>query len=384
MNVLKCIEPESEIILKCEDIKQEDVQDREKSLLTDVKEELLTEFEIKTEYFSDSNDENFADCAYEQETIATCPAEDILDVEFNQTISKRKLSDVEETEALKALLSDHNYFYTKRNNLDVTKTMSSFHHNTEINDNAVVFPTEGDSQQPPPPQLSSQDNHLCHFANCGKTFNKVCNLVAHLSNHISNGAGSYQCPEPGCGAKFGKPENLKRHSRAHNTTSGFTCQVRDKRFPLKNKNQREKKRRRELAMDMDMLRKLLPMTKKVEKVTTVTELEAARDYCFFLQLEVDKLETEFKKQEERNLMLHRRLWDYKNGRPDNLKRHSWAHNTYSRFILCQVCDKRFNRADFKVHIAKCSHANATSIEESIGGMDTGELKGKRVTGNYIE
>ena len=60
-------------------------------------------------------------------------------------------------------------------------------------------------------------------------------------------------------------------------------------------------------MDMDMLRKLLPITKKVEKVTTVTELEAARDYCFFLQLEVDKLKTEFKKQEERNFMLHRRL-----------------------------------------------------------------------------
>jgi len=279
----------------------------DESLLTDVKEELLTEFEIKTECFSYGNDENFADCAYEQETIATCPAEDILDVEFNQTISKRKLSDVEATEALKALLSDHNYFYTKRNNLDVTKTMSSFHHNTEINDNAVVFPTEEDSQQPHRPQLSSQDNHLCHFANCGKTFNKVSNLVAHLSNHISNGAGSYQCPELGCGAKFGQPENLKRHSRAHNTTSGFTCQVRDKRFPLKNKNQREKKRRGELAMDMDMLRKLLPMTKKVEKVTTVTELEAARDYCFFLQLKVDNLETEFKKQEERNFMLHRRL-----------------------------------------------------------------------------
>ena len=176
-------------------------------------------------------------------------------------------------------MSDHNYLNTKRNNLDVTKsleleTVPSFHLNTEINDNVVVFPTERDSQQPPPPQLSSQDNHLCHFANCGKTFNKVCNLVAHLSNHISNGAGSYQCPEPGCGSKF--------------------------------------------------------------------------------------------------------------VRPDELKRHSWAHNTTSRFA-CQVCGRRYNRADhFKVHIAKCSQTNAVSPEECIGGMDTEELEGKRVAGNYID
>jgi len=304
MFALKCIEPESEIILKCEDIKQEeDVQDIDESLLIDVKEELLTEFEIKTEYFNDSNEENFADCAFEQETISIHPAEDILDVEFNQTISKRKLSDVEleETEALKALLSDHNYFNNKRNNLDVTKTLdsetvSSLHHDTEINENAVVFPTEEDSQQPH--LLISQvqvkrrrifgtyhnwlcqcpncqvvpgfDKHLCHIANCGKIFNKVCHLEAHIRNHIEE-ARPYQCPEPGCGANY------------------------------------------------------------------------------------DRL--------------------------DSLKRHTWAHNTTSRFT-CQVCDKRYHRADsFRKHIVKCSQTNAVSTEECIGRMDSGELESKRVTGH---
>jgi len=275
MFALKCIEPESEIILKCEDIKQEeDVQDREKSLLADVKEELLTEFEIKTEYSNDSIDENFADCAYEQETIAIHPAEDILDVEFDQTISKRKQK--EETNALKALLAEHNYFNNKRINLDVTKTLDSetvpsFHHNTQItNDSAVVFPTEGDSQQPPPPWriISSQAWRrarplgTCKY--CGKTFSKICYLEDHLRNHI--GARLYQCPEPGCGVKFGSLVGLGRHT--------------------------------------------------------------------------------------------------------------WSHNTTSRF-KCQVCDKRFNRADcFKVHIAKCSLTNAVSTAECIGGMDTGEVEGK--------
>ena len=61
-----------------------------------------------------------------------------------------------------------------------------------------------------------------------------------------------------------------------------------KEDPLKDKkNQQERERRGELAMYRDELRKLLPQTKKAEKVATVTVLEAAKDYCVFLQQEVD-------------------------------------------------------------------------------------------------
>eukprot|EP00092_Neocalanus_flemingeri_P022984 GFUD01024916.1.p1 GENE.GFUD01024916.1~~GFUD01024916.1.p1 ORF type:complete len:216 (+),score=47.00 GFUD01024916.1:51-698(+) len=150
---------------------------------------------------------------------------------------------------------------------------------------------------PPPPPLSSQikrrgrpfgktrpcqcpncqdvpgaDRHLCHFANCGKTFTTICHLEAHLRNHM--GARPYQCPEPGCGAKF--------------------------------------------------------------------------------------------------------------VRPDELKRHSWIHNTTSRFI-CHVCNRRYNRADhFKVHIAKCCQKNSVSPEECMGGLDTREEEAKkRITGKSL-
>ena len=44
------------------------------------------------------------------------------------------------------------------------------------------------------------------------------------------GVKPYQCPEPGCGAKFVRPGELKRHSLAHNMTSRFTCQVCDSKF----------------------------------------------------------------------------------------------------------------------------------------------------------
>jgi len=76
--------------------------------------------------------------------------------------------------------------------------------------------------------VNGADGHICHFSKCGKTFNKICHLESHLRNHI--GARPYQCPEPGCGAKFVRSDELKRHSWAHNPTSRFTCQVCDKRF----------------------------------------------------------------------------------------------------------------------------------------------------------
>ena len=72
------------------------------------------------------------------------------------------------------------------------------------------------------------DRHLCHFANCGKTFTKSCHLEAHLRNHM--GAKPYQCPEPGCGVRFVRADDLRRHSFKHNNNCRFMCKECGKRF----------------------------------------------------------------------------------------------------------------------------------------------------------
>lgn len=122
---------------------------------------------------------------------------------------------------------------------------------TEANSYNPAF--DHSSSFPPPPPLSSQikrrgrpfvktrpcqcpncqdmtgvDGHLCHFANCGKTFTKICHLEVHLRNHM--GARTFQCPEPGCGAKFVRSNDLKRHCWTHSTSRRFKCKVCDKRY----------------------------------------------------------------------------------------------------------------------------------------------------------
>jgi hypothetical protein len=76
--------------------------------------------------------------------------------------------------------------------------------------------------------MPGSDRHLCHFANCGKTFTKSCHLEAHLRNHM--GAKPFQCPEPGCGVKFVRPDDLRRHSWKHTNASRFMCKVCGRRY----------------------------------------------------------------------------------------------------------------------------------------------------------
>ena len=44
------------------------------------------------------------------------------------------------------------------------------------------------------------------------------------------GARPYQCPEPGCGAKFCRPDDLKRHAWTHSNLSRFVCQACNRRY----------------------------------------------------------------------------------------------------------------------------------------------------------
>eukprot|EP00092_Neocalanus_flemingeri_P003728 GFUD01004008.1.p1 GENE.GFUD01004008.1~~GFUD01004008.1.p1 ORF type:complete len:510 (+),score=121.56 GFUD01004008.1:56-1585(+) len=95
---------------------------------------------------------------------------------------------------------------------------------------------------------------------------------------------------------------------------GSPCGWVSKNDPFKEKkNQLERDRRGELAMSREKLRVMLPQTKELEKVATVTVLESARDYCSFLQREVDKLETELMKQERQNVALKRSLFSLQPG-----------------------------------------------------------------------
>jgi len=81
-----------------------------------------------------------------------------------------------------------------------------------------------------------------------------------------------------------------------------------KEDPLKEKkNQLERDRRGELAMYRDKLRKMLPQTQEGEKVATVTVLERTRDYCLFLQQQVDQLQFDLQAEEEKNCLLKRMM-----------------------------------------------------------------------------
>ena len=94
MDVLKCIETGNEIFIKHEDIKQEeDVKDtvdpfcslEEELINVEVKEELTTEIEVKTEYVCD--DENFDDFNYELKTETIQPKDITDNIELNKSIN---------------------------------------------------------------------------------------------------------------------------------------------------------------------------------------------------------------------------------------------------------------------------------------------------------
>ena len=75
--------------------------------------------------------------------------------------------------------------------------------------------------------VSGAERHICHFTNCGKSFFKNCPLEAHLRNHIV--AEPYQCPESGCGVRFVRANDLRKHTDKHNN-SKYLCELCGKRY----------------------------------------------------------------------------------------------------------------------------------------------------------
>ena len=77
-------------------------------------------------------------------------------------------------------------------------------------------------------EMPNVDRHICHFANCGKTFTKKNHLEAHIRNHM--GSRPYYCTFPSCGASFIRVDELKRHHWSHTEDQRFTCDWCNKKF----------------------------------------------------------------------------------------------------------------------------------------------------------
>ncbi|XP_073538396.1 gastrula zinc finger protein XlCGF66.1-like isoform X2 [Phyllobates terribilis] len=73
------------------------------------------------------------------------------------------------------------------------------------------------------PGVDHQRDHIGEkpysCSECGKCFNKKCNLVTHEKIHT--GEKPYSCSE--CGKCFNKKSNLVAHHKSHTTEKGFLC-----------------------------------------------------------------------------------------------------------------------------------------------------------------
>jgi len=56
----------------------------------------------------------------------------------------------------------------------------------------------------------STRKYTCH---CGKSFTTSGHLARHTRIHT--GEKNYECPQPGCGARFSRQDNCMQHFRTH-------------------------------------------------------------------------------------------------------------------------------------------------------------------------
>ncbi|KRZ73641.1 Transcription factor Sp4, partial [Trichinella papuae] len=70
--------------------------------------------------------------------------------------------------------------------------------------------------------------HVCHIANCGRTYGKTSHLRAHLRWHM--GERPFSCDWPLCEKRFTRSDELQRHHRTHTGEKRFICSICQKRF----------------------------------------------------------------------------------------------------------------------------------------------------------
>lgn len=98
---------------------------------------------------------------------------------------------------------------------------------------ALTYSTPAPS---PPPQVSGTDPahdcataaHICHWKNCGASFDTCAALTDHLNAvHVGGGRSRYDCHWGDCGrsgaAGFASKQKIMRHLQAHTGHRPFTC-----------------------------------------------------------------------------------------------------------------------------------------------------------------
>ncbi|KAG9010649.1 zinc-finger protein [Tulasnella sp. JGI-2019a] len=114
-----------------------------------------------------------------------------------------------------------------------TKTPAPFSQLLALPDRSQTTNASSSGASPPSSKPTSSDppsSHVCRWTACGRTFENVDTLSAHiLANHVGSGKREYSCHWGDCnrsGTKaFTSKQKILRHLQAHTGQKPFQCKV---------------------------------------------------------------------------------------------------------------------------------------------------------------
>ncbi|CDZ97372.1 zinc finger protein 169 [Phaffia rhodozyma] len=84
--------------------------------------------------------------------------------------------------------------------------------------------------------LKAEEEHVCGYLGCKKTFSDTASLTDHLNNvHVGSGKDVYQCGWEGCeramhGPVFKSKQKIMRHLQSHTNHKPFVCELCNQTF----------------------------------------------------------------------------------------------------------------------------------------------------------